>query len=157
MPRLPGSRVLDLFAGSGALGIEALSRGAGSAVFREIDQQTCDLIKVNLAGCGWVLSEETRVIHRDAVRWLKAQARMGAEPFDIIMADPPYKRGFEDSVLKALSEGGVLSPEGVLILESDVRQAMPEGCGRLRLSKSKAYGDSKISYYIVAAEYPLRG
>ncbi|MDR0468905.1 MAG: 16S rRNA (guanine(966)-N(2))-methyltransferase RsmD [Peptococcaceae bacterium] len=149
MPRLPGSRVLDLFAGSGALGIEALSRGARSVTFVEIDQKTCDLIKSNLTGCGWSLSEDTKVIHREAIRWLKTKALMESQTFDIILADPPYKKGFEDSLLAALAGGSLLAPEGVIMLESDAHQVLPESQGRLRLSKSKTYGDSKVSYYTV--------
>jgi 16S rRNA (guanine(966)-N(2))-methyltransferase RsmD len=149
MPRLPGSRVLDLFAGSGALGIEALSRGAASVIFLEIDQKTCDLIKSNLTGCGWALSEETKVIHREAIRWLKTQAQNKPQAFDIILADPPYKKGFEDSIINALSGGELIAPEGIVVLESDAHQILPEKQGGLRLSKSKIYGDSKVSYYLM--------
>ncbi|MCL1805224.1 MAG: 16S rRNA (guanine(966)-N(2))-methyltransferase RsmD [Clostridiales bacterium] len=144
--RLPGSTVLDLFAGSGALGIEALSRGAGGAVFVEIDHLACDLIKSNLSSCGWPLSPEIQVVHREAVRWLK---KPPDRAFDIILADPPYNKGFEESVLNALSAGGLLAPEGVLVLESGARQDLPEGAGGLHLWKSKVYGDTKISYYVV--------
>ena len=154
-PRLPGSRVLDLFAGSGALGIEALSRGAGAAVFLEIDQQACDMIKHNLSSCGWPLSEDVVVVHREAVRWLKSQASKAAPAYDIILADPPYSRGFEESVLRAIAGSGLLAAEGILVLESDRRQPLPASMGALCLSREKTYGDSKISYYTYLGQSPI--
>jgi len=145
-PRLPGSIVLDLFAGSGALGIEALSRGAQGAVFVEIDRQACVLIKGNLAACGWPASPDIQVVHREAMRWLKGRTGGG---YDIIFADPPYNKGFEDSLLNVLSGGELLRAGGILVLESAARQELPENRGVLYLSKSKVYGDTKISYYMI--------
>ncbi|MCL2167111.1 MAG: 16S rRNA (guanine(966)-N(2))-methyltransferase RsmD [Clostridiales bacterium] len=148
MPRLPGSSVLDLFAGTGALGIEALSRGAVSTVFIDIDQQACDLIHTNLTNCGWRCSEEIRILRKEAARWLTSmEAKADTQQFDIIFADPPYNRGFEETVLRALSGGKLLSADGVLVLESDARQVLPVYAGKLFQYKTKTYGDTRISYY----------
>ena len=146
--RLPDSRVLDLFAGSGALGIEALSRGAYAAVFVEIDRKACDLIRSNLHICGWAESPDVRVIQSDAIRWLMDNAT-GDHMFDVIIADPPYNMGFEEEILTVVSRTGILSRHGIVVMESATGLNLPEDVGGtgLCLSKSKAYGDSTISYY----------
>jgi 16S rRNA G966 N2-methylase RsmD len=160
---------LDLFAGSGALGIEALSRGAGSVDFIEMDREACALIRDNLAACGWAPSEGIRIIQRDALPWIsagggsvgKAQGLAGApgpaeghtaRRYDIILADPPHRKGFEEAALDLLSQGALLSPQGILVLESDARGLLPEKQGGLYLLKSKAYGGTKISYYLMGED-----
>ncbi len=151
MLRLPDSRVLDLFAGSGALGIEALSRGASAVTFVEKDGQAANLIKENLIACGWQLSPSIRLQQQDALSWLQAGCRgalQGAEAYDIILADPPYQKGYEEEILALLSQSRLLSPSGILVLESGARQELPERQGKLYLNKSKIYGDTKISYYV---------
>jgi len=156
MPRLPDSNVLDLFAGSGALGIEALSRGAKSAVFVEKNSEVCGLIRANLAACGWSTSKEVRIVWKDAIKWLDAAGRPGsgesegpeAWTYDVIFADPPYNKQYEEALLLSLSRADLLSPQGILVLESSVRLDLPERQGGLRLHQSKKYGDTKISYYM---------
>jgi 16S rRNA (guanine(966)-N(2))-methyltransferase RsmD len=152
-PRLSDSRVLDLFAGSGALGIEALSRGAGAVTFVEKDEEACRLIQENLSACGWQLSSRVRLLQKDILRWLPGggaggqPAPQAMEQYDIILADPPYRQGYEDEILALLSRHSLLSSQGILVLESEARQELPEQAGRLSLHKSKTYGDTKISYY----------
>jgi len=145
-PRLSGSRVLDLFAGSGALGIEALSRGADAVVFVEMDREACDLIRRNLQACGWALSDEVRLVQADALRWLKT-ANTEAAQYDIILADPPYMEGVEEEILALVSHEALLAPDGILVIESGARQVKPEPPEGLYLSKAKVYGDTKISQY----------
>ena len=104
-------RVLDLFAGSGALGIEALSRGAEEAVFVEKNPKAAAVVRRNVSevGCG------SRVFNTDwkvAVRKLVGQA-----PFDLILLDPPYALGIESDILRAVTEGGLLAPGGVIVVE----------------------------------------
>lgn len=152
MVRLPGSHVLDLFAGTGALGVEALSRGAGLAVFVENDRKACDLIRANLAACGWKQSLGVRVLQMDAIHWMSSAGARSVRDnedgrFDIILADPPYFKGYEEKTLELVSGYGFLSPGGVLVLESSARQTLPEQVGSLCMTKSKKYGESMISYY----------
>lgn len=153
MLRLPDSRVLDLFAGSGALGIEALSRGAGAVTFVEKDGRAASLIKENLTACGWQLSPSIRLQQQDALSWLQAGSKrdmQAVEEYDIILADPPYQKGYEEEILALLSRGELLCPRGILVLESAARQELPERQGKLYLNKSKVYGDTKISYYVIS-------
>ena len=151
--RLPGRRVLDLYAGSGALGIEALSRGAGAATFVDHDRQACDLIRRNIQSCGWKLSEDIRVTRMDVFRWL----RKAEGAYDIILVDPPYGKGHEEAVLELLSGSDILPSWGILVMESGSRTALPEGAGGLRLQKSRTYGDTKISYYTKHSEIANEG
>ena len=143
--QVPDARVLDLYAGSGALGIEALSRGARSATFVDHDPQACELIRKNILSCGWAISNDIRVTRMDVFRWLKkAEGK-----YDIILADPPYERGYEEALLDLLSDRDMLVTSGTLALESAARTKLPEIAGKLRLLKSRMYGDTKISYYTV--------
>ena len=114
---IPGCRFLDLFAGSGAMGIEALSRGAGYAVFVENNRKAAACIQDNLAHTR--LSEDATVMTRDV---LSAIAIMNGreEAFDIIFMDPPYGKGLEREALYALSRSSLVGEDSLIIVESDM-------------------------------------
>lgn len=114
---IPGCRFLDLFAGSGAIGIEALSRGAGYAVFVENNRKAAACIQDNLAHTR--LSEDATVMTRDV---LSAIAIMSGreEAFDIIFMDPPYGKGLEREALYALSRSSLVGEDSLIIVESDM-------------------------------------
>ncbi len=132
------ARVLDLFAGSGALGIEAVSRGAASAVFVDQSKEAVDLINRNLEKLGLSFP----VIRRDAVSYLQSTLN---EKFDLIFCDPPYKyTAFETLVERSRQQ--VLHPDGLLIYESDRRIDAPEIKG-LEIIKVKKIGNTKMSIY----------
>lgn len=141
---VPGARVLDLFAGSGGMGIEALSRGAASATFVDSNDRCVRCIKENLRRAGADGSVQTM----DVFRFLDLYA--GGEMFDLIFADPPYskKEGDPDhATALALSEklAGALSPGGIFVLE---RQAGGKVLGSsLRAGRTKRYGGSEILYF----------
>jgi len=107
-----GARVLDLFAGTGALGIEALSRGAASCLFVDSDVAACHLIRHNLAALG--LTGRARVERRDATR-LGPSGELA--PFGVVFADPPYGRGLAVAALAAAVAGGWLAPGALVVLE----------------------------------------
>lgn len=143
---VPGSRVLDLFAGSGAFGIEALSRGAISAVFVDNHRNAIEAIRTNF--------RHTRVtgnVHMtDVLGFLKTCSEEAA--FDLIFADPPYKKHESDAdfalqllSLKNLHE--LLTPTGTFILETAASQSLPE-CESLgwTLLRSRTYGDTSVHY-----------
>ncbi len=113
-PELSDCRFLDLFGGSGAIGIEALSRGAGFAAFAENNRKAYDCILENLAFTR--LSDHARVFFMDALGALRVLE--GEEPFDIIFLDPPYGKGLEKEILHYLSNSGLLSNETTIILEA---------------------------------------
>lgn len=152
-PRVPGGSVLDLYAGSGALGIEALSRGAEAATFVERDPRAVAAIRQNLEATGF--SDRARVVEGTVERFL-ASPPSGAEAFDVVLADPPYA---EDAarVLGLLSTSALLA-QGALVALEVAAAGLPVdpstgGSGGLSVRTVKRYGDSAIVY----AEHPGAG
>jgi 16S rRNA (guanine(966)-N(2))-methyltransferase RsmD len=140
-PELEGARVLDGFAGSGALGIEALSRGAASVVFVEHDARAAELVERNLAHCriadGYVMirAEFTR-----ALRQLAADRR-----FDLALLDPPYDGADLDAVVDAAA--GRMAPGGVIVLEHASRRQAPARAGGFAAVRQVKAGDSAVTFY----------
>lgn len=114
-PRIPDACFLDMFAGSGAIGIEALSRGAKKAVFIEQSKTAVRCIRENLAHVK--MSDEAEVIQQDAVTSIRYLAQKGY-CFDLIFMDPPYEKGLEQEVLFALEHSGILAEDGMVIVEA---------------------------------------
>jgi 16S rRNA (guanine966-N2)-methyltransferase len=133
-----GLDVLDLFAGSGALGIEALSRGAARVTFVERDHRAADMIRANLEGLG----EDGDVVVRDALGWLRA-ARPGTA-YDLVLVDPPYDSA--DRLAAPLSRDlpGVLAANGVIVSESDRRKPL---LLEFPLADERIYGDTRIAIH----------
>jgi len=111
---IPGAAFLDLFAGSGAIGIEALSRGAARAVFVESDRKACGCIRENLEHTH--LTEDARLMSSDVMRALHALEGKGI--FDIIFMDPPYDQGYEKTVLTYLSDSAMVSEDTLIVVEA---------------------------------------
>ncbi|MCR4908954.1 MAG: 16S rRNA (guanine(966)-N(2))-methyltransferase RsmD [Lachnospiraceae bacterium] len=111
---VPGARFLDLFAGSGAVGIEALSRGAGYVVFVENSRKAAEIIEENLEHTH--LKERARVVVSDAL--MSMNRLSGEEPFDLVYLDPPYGMGLEKPVLEALRSGSLVTKDTILTLET---------------------------------------
>jgi 16S rRNA (guanine966-N2)-methyltransferase len=118
-----GARALDLFAGTGALGLEAISRGAAFALFVDDGPEARALIRANVEQLG--LGGTTRIFRRDATRLGPAHP---VEPFSLVFADPPYGRGLAEQALAAARDGGWLKPDAVVVVEEavDAKFAAPE-------------------------------
>lgn len=130
---IPGARCLDLFAGTGALGLEALSRGAASTVFVERDRRLADTLREIAAS--WPGGERIEVVQADALKWLQGNERL----FDLVFIDPPFADALQGRVLDALA--GHLAPDARVYIEQDARASEiepPEGFAVLR---SKTLGD----------------
>ncbi len=144
-PRIAGARFLDGYAGTGAVGIEALSRGAKAVTFVENDRRAETLIAQNLEHCG---VEEGYAIIRSsvarAIDQLDAAAFGPYELFDIVWFDPPYDER-PDAVLEAA--GVLIAPGGLLVLEHARRRPSPETAGRLVRARQVTSGDSALSFY----------
>lgn len=140
-PRIHGMRVLDLYAGSGALGIEALSRGAASAVLVESAPAALGVIRQNLS----TLKLDAQVVPTSVLAALKKLEG----PFDLVVADPPYAIAGQElpQVLEALSERQLLSEDGLVILEHRRGEALPETVGSLALKRKYPYSDTELSVY----------
>lgn len=151
-----GARVLDLFAGTGALGLEALSRGAGAAFFVDNSPFALDLIQKNVVACGF--SDKAHVFRHDLLKGLFFWQRTGGRAvlreasaehprFDLIFLDPPYRQGHGPGLLAGLQAQGMLSAEAVLVFEDDSSQTLPEVVGALQLTDQRAYGDTGFWFY----------
>jgi 16S rRNA (guanine966-N2)-methyltransferase len=130
-----GARVLDLFAGTGALGLEAFSRGAARAVFVENGVKALGLLRANIARLR--AEEAARVLARDATR-LGANAEAG---FDLVFLDPPYGRGLGEAALRAAKAGGWLAPRALVDWEEGVDPELPDFLPR---SDSRRYGGTTV-------------
>ncbi len=142
-PRIAGSRVLDGYAGTGAVGIEALSRGAADVTFVERDRRAQALIAANLARCG--IANGYAIIRATVARAIRTLGeRRPFVPFDIILLDPPYDQPV-DSELQAI--GPLLAPDGVVIVEHARRRPAPERAGGLVRTREVTSGDSALAIY----------
>ena len=139
-----GAVVLDLFAGSGQLGIEALSRGARSAVFIDTSREAQKAIMQNLEHTK--LKESARVAMMDAVSFLKSSKDM----FDIALLDPPYNMGLIQEVLPLLSER--MAPGGIIICETQKEESLPDSAGTFKKVKEYRYGKAKLTTYRLGEE-----
>ena len=136
--RLEGSRVLDLFAGTGALGLEALSRGAAFCVFVEESTEGRGLIRSNVEAMG--LEGRTRVLRRDATRLGAAGA---VAPFGLLFADPPYGRGLGEAALRSAKQGGWLLPGAICLVEEAAAANFDPGEG-FEVLDERRYGETAM-------------
>jgi 16S rRNA (guanine966-N2)-methyltransferase len=139
-----GVRVLDLFSGTGNLGIEALSRDASTAVFVDDSREATLLVQKNLELTG--LSGRGKILHKDAFAALK-QLMMRGEPFDLVFLDPPYRDGLAVRALDSLAESGLIAAGSVVVAETDAREELPETCGMLSRFDLRRYGDTALAFY----------
>ncbi len=135
-PRLPGARVLDLFCGSGALGLEALSRGAGSAVFNDISRESLAIAKKNLAALG----EEGEI---SCLSFEACLSRVSGK-FDLIFCDPPYREDYLGSILSLVAARGLLTENGLVVYESERDEAPSEGW---EIADKRSYGRTVITMF----------
>lgn len=135
---IEGRRVLDLFAGTGQLGIEALSRGAAGAVFVDRDREAVRLVKENLKACGL----EGTVRQEDALSFLRRE-----EQFDLIFVDPPYDSGLYEPVLETIKSVDKLTEGGIIICEARRERALPDLPAPYGKRKEYRYGKVKIAVY----------
>jgi len=147
-PAVGGLRVLDLFAGTGALGIEALSRGAATAVFVEDHPESLKVLRRNLADFG--LADRTTVWPLPVATALKQLAGRG-ESFGLAFLDPPYGGGAAVTALNALAELPLLAPGARVVVEHCRRESLPEACGVLTRLSVRRYGDTQVAFYLMAA------
>ena len=138
---LPGAAVLDLFGGTGQLGIEALSRGANSAVFVDQREDACKIIRENLRRTK--LESQGRVVRSDYLDYL----RRSREKFDIILLDPPYAEVFLENALKCITEIDILKSDGIIVAERPVEKDLPFEFEGFTRSKDYKYGKTLLTIY----------
>jgi 16S rRNA (guanine966-N2)-methyltransferase len=138
-------KVLDLFAGTGCLGIEALSRGAARAVFIDNSIQSIKVIKKNLTRCGY--ESVGFVLKRDLSKGLPRKHSLLKEKFDLIFLDPPYEKKMIPPLLGELSDRDILASPSIAVAESFKTETLPEVLGKLQMVSFRNYGETKISIY----------
>jgi 16S rRNA (guanine(966)-N(2))-methyltransferase RsmD len=144
-PVMPGARVLDAFAGSGAVGLEAFSRGAAKVVLVELSGPAVNALRHNaalVAGGGGAVE----IFRQDARIALPALAERGAR-FDVIYLDPPYASELYEPVIESVSASGLLAEGGVLVAEHFHKRALPATIGRLRAAREVRVGDHRLTFY----------
>jgi len=146
-PRIKGARFLDLCAGSGAVGIEALSRAAKQVTFVDQSRKMCALIEANLETLG-VDEDVVEVVSVEALEFLRRRTKKEGEPFEIIFFDPPYATEYE-VVLDYVGERAarLLADDGIVVVEHHHKNDLKEEFGGLKRYRELKQGDSCLSFY----------
>lgn len=149
--KIEGAIFVDLYAGTGTIGLEALSRGAGKVMFVEPDQLRFRTIRENADKFGF--RERASVVKGRAYEFLK-KLSVGKASFDIFFLDPPYHSGEISKVLPLIGEKGLLKEDGIVIVEHFFKKTLPEITGKLKIDRRYRYGDTMLTLYSVRK--PLR-
>jgi 16S rRNA (guanine966-N2)-methyltransferase len=145
LPDMIDREVLDLFAGSGALGLEALSRGAEFATFVEKSRNAAQVLKSNIQKLG--LEDRTRVVTGDALDLIKRP--LAQRPYSLVFLDPPYKSDLAVRAATFLEKDKYLDSDAVVVIEHDREHAPPESLGSLLRTDQRKYGDTMVSFFRV--------
>jgi len=144
--RLPGARVLDIFAGTGALALEALSRGAASALLVEQDAGVLELARRNIELCGFGV--EARLLRRDCGGRLDFLISLvPAGGFSLVFLDPPYGRGLAEKTLTSLAAAGLLAPGALVVAETGRNEDLPDRIGDLQCRDRRVYGEAAVHFF----------
>lgn len=141
--------MLDIFAGTGSLGIEALSRGADKAVFLDKSAVCCGIIKENLVHTK--LEKQAEVYSVDYAIGIERLFKDNRK-FDLILLDPPYNKNFIQETLKILTKNDIMNNDGIIIAEHSANDSLPESIGRLKSVDTRKYGDTMITIYKVDSQ-----
>jgi len=142
--RIPGSEILDLFAGTGNMGLEAISRGAKSAVFVDLRKVSIDTIHKNIETLGFTSKSTVYMSEADkAVLFLSKNKNT----FDIIFCDPPYHKGLDIPSMELIQQERLLKKDGILIVRHHQNTKLPETLGAIEMYRQKKYGDCIVSFY----------
>lgn len=145
LPRdLSGYKVLDLYAGTGSLTVEALSRGASEALLIDSAGEARKVIQENLKSLE--LLDRVRIWQTPVARAIRQLSRQG-EAFDLVFLDPPYEKGLVEATLRAIGKGGILKGTGLVVAEHSVREKVATSYGPLRLNDQRRYGTTMISFF----------
>lgn len=143
--RIEGASFLDLYSGSGAIGIEALSRGAKKVVFIDNNRKCASILKANLAKLG-IPGSSYDIYIKDCINGIKTLQRAGS-CFDIVFLDPPYYTGLAKNTLIELSGCDILTPNALVIAEVFKKEGLPEESGIFKKIRSSKYGDTLLEFF----------
>lgn len=142
-PAIKNARVLDLFAGTGALGLEALSRGADHAVFVDAALSSCTTIQKNIDLCK--MTDQALILHHDII-CLPLPQTLGSPPFDLIFIDPPYGKGHVETTLGKAGFIDLLAPTGIIVTEQSFKESFTKPINGLDIYRQKKYSKTFISF-----------
>ena len=145
---LEGALVADLYAGTGSVGIEALSRGAARVDFVEVDRRQAEDIRLNALAAK--VADRAVVVRSDAD---SAVERLDG-PYDFVLMDPPYREPFPAAIVARIGTRGLLAEDAIVVVGHPSRVPPPGRCGGLSLSQDRRYGDSSLAFYEVASDPP---
>lgn len=143
-PYFDGGKVLDLFAGTGSLGIEALSRGMSRGVFIDKDVKALQIVRKNIEACR--LEEQASVNRNDARKAIVQLAEKG-EIFDLVFLDPPYHMNMIPALVNELDQHGLLAEGAVIVAEHSADTELPDEVASLKRWKQVTYGETSVSFY----------
>ncbi len=142
-----GKTWLDVYAGTGAVALEALSRGADRAVFIESSRSCCEALRANIEKCGF--SRKAEVLEMTAEQGIRLLAARG-QSFDVIFSDPPYSKGLAGAMPGIILKSGLISAGGMLIIQHSLREGLEIDSGAWNVSDNRKYGDTEITILIRA-------
>nr|WP_275983857.1 16S rRNA (guanine(966)-N(2))-methyltransferase RsmD [Paenibacillus hamazuiensis] len=143
-PYFDGGLVLDLFAGTGGLGIEALSRGMSRAIFTDMDKKSVDIVRENVKAAGF--EEQAEIYRNDAGKALKALAKRKAQ-FDLVFLDPPYRLKILRELVETMQEHGLLADSATIVMEHDAGDVYDDPIGRCVPLRRAEYGETAVSIF----------
>ena len=144
--RLPNANVLDLYAGTGALGLEAMSRGARKVVFVENQPASVQVLRENITRCQFTACSSINL--QDVQVYLNTRPRrQNANPFDLVFADPPYEVSELEPLLNQLDSSEKVATNGLVVIEHFKKASLPLETGRLRQTRQSRYGDTILTFY----------
>lgn len=146
-----GQRVLDVYAGTGAFGLEAISRGATGATLVDKDREALELCRTNAQSLGFLAQVE--ILALPAEKAIAQLGRQGAQ-FDVIFADPPYAAKVVQTLLEQLAPHPLLAPDGILVIEHDKREPSPEHHAGFTRVDQRRFGDTEVSFFRRSASVP---
>ena len=149
---VPGARFLDIYAGSGNIGIEAISRGAEPVTFVDVNPVCTKTIVSNLAHCGLSPKPPEIMLLKMAMPRAMEYFRRRDIQFDVIFLDPPYLKGLVEKTLQEIAACGILSDNGDVIAQHHVKENAPEQVGTLVRVNQKRYGSTMLSFYELSKE-----
>lgn len=149
---VPGSRFLDLFCGTGSVGLEALSRGAAECVFIDSTSEACGITRRNLDALGFL--HRGKVIQMDFSEAIEHLQRRGMR-FDLVFVGPPYGKDLAKAALRLLGESHLVNQDAVIVAEVYKKEGLPSAYGRLHCVDQRIYGDNALYFYRPGQEPPM--
>ena len=143
-PYIMDSHILDLFAGTGSLGIECLSRGANKCIFVDNSKESINIVKSNIKKAR--VENESIVLNLDFKSAVNSLA-LKNEKFDVIFMDPPYYKNMFSDALGGIDNNNLLKEDGIIVVEHDTKDEFPENIGRLYKNREKKYGNTTLTFY----------